>query len=158
MGQVNNIQLKINLKRNNNRKSDYYGKLYEQADDDTEAVNKDVAGCLAQAFVELAAAVDALDLQVGVEMEDQEDEGQDKGQQVTIEQEHDTHQRCHDSQKQEEPTAVLRAQAYHQRQLTVLAVVVAVAVVVDDEQPVNDDMCQSASYLLHKNNVKKTYT
>lgn len=28
MGQVNNIQLKINLKRNNNRKSDYYGKLY----------------------------------------------------------------------------------------------------------------------------------
>ena len=28
MGQVNNIQLKINLKRNTNRKSDYYGKLY----------------------------------------------------------------------------------------------------------------------------------
>ena len=28
MGQVNNVQLKINLKANNNRKSDYYGKLY----------------------------------------------------------------------------------------------------------------------------------
>ena len=91
-------------------------------------------------------------------MEDQEDEGQNEGQKVTIEQEHDTHQRCHNAQKQEEPTAVLCAQAYHQGDFPVLAVVVAVAVVVDDEQPVNDDMCQSASYLLHKNNVKKTYT
>ena len=32
MGQVNNVQLKINLKANNNRKSDYYGKLYGYTD------------------------------------------------------------------------------------------------------------------------------
>ena len=32
MGQVNNVQLKINLKANTNRKSDFYGKLYGYTD------------------------------------------------------------------------------------------------------------------------------
>ena len=121
--------------------------LYEQeAEGDAEAVDEDVAGGLAQTLVELAAFVDAAELEPREDVEDEIDKGQHEGEHVAMSPEQQTGEDGDDADGKVEPLGGAGTQLDDEGHLAVAAVYVAVAVVVDNEQAVDDESAGQRGY------------
>lgn len=121
--------------------------LYEQeAEGDAETVDEDVAGGLAQTLVELAAFMDAAELEPREDVENQIDEGQHEGEHVTMSPEQQTGEDGDDADGKVEPLGGAGTQLDDEGHLAVASVYVTVAVVVDNEQAVDDESAGQRGY------------
>lgn len=119
------------------------GSAEQQAQGDGQAVDKDVAGGLSQAGVQLASLPYLLHAQPGEHMQHEVEQRKDRGQRMAVGPEDQPHEAGDDAHAQVELDGGLCANAGDERELASLCVGVAVAEVVHQQQGVDDQAaCQ----------------